>query len=240
MSAVSAAADEYNRGVTLYIQKNYPQAREALLRTVEADPAHGDALYFLGQIEKKDGNYDLALGYLQRSLNGRLSPQYRKLASWDVIILSKQRQDYKTMIRQAREYWERTGDQSARTQADQIVNQMIWTDNQTAADEYTRGTGLRDAGKSAESRAAMQNALREDPAFLAARFELGLADYRENRPREATAHFRAVADRVPFHGAAHLLLGNIEFEQQHYREGFPGLTMRSTSAFSILKPAISR
>jgi superkiller protein 3 len=70
------------------------------------------------------------------------------------------------------------------------------------------GVALRNLGKDLEAEEAYRSAIRLDPAYEEAHFNLGVL-FRKDRPSEAQALFRAALELDPDYGAAHRELGHV-------------------------------
>ncbi len=77
--ARGANRDWYYLGQAYYNGKQYPQAREALLKAVAANPRDADAYRFLGSLSQEMGEDEAAVPYLQRSLE--IAPDYGDVAA---------------------------------------------------------------------------------------------------------------------------------------------------------------
>lgn len=61
-----------NLGYRAYDKKDRASARTYLQKVVDLDPNHGEALYYLGDIEAVEKNYELAKNYFERAINRRV------------------------------------------------------------------------------------------------------------------------------------------------------------------------
>jgi len=77
--ARGANRDWYYLGQAYYNGKQYPQAKEALLKAVKADPRDADAYRFLGNLSQEMGEDEAAVPCLQRSLE--IAPDYGEVAA---------------------------------------------------------------------------------------------------------------------------------------------------------------
>ncbi|HSV97034.1 MAG TPA: tetratricopeptide repeat protein [Spirochaetota bacterium] len=215
--AVDAHAGYFEQGSRYYVYRNYAKAREMFLKAVEASN-DGNAYYFLGEIEKNDKNFEKAVEYYQLAVKGRINRKYYNLAYWNVIVLTEQTGDYMGMVRFCRELYDRTGDGGAKTKVESVINKFLWTDNEEAKQSYNRGIELKKAESFDEAESAFREALSRESSFLAPQFELGLAELRKGSSGEALRHFARVADHIPFYGEVHLLMGDIYFQREAYRD----------------------
>ncbi len=220
LASTNAYAGYYEQGSRYYTYKNYNKAREMFLKAVEASD-DGNAYYFLGEIEKNEGNYDKAIEYYKASTGKRINGKYLNLAYWNIIILTEQRGDYPGMVRICRELYNRTGDQGAKTKVESLINKSLWTDNKDAQDEYQKGIEFKKNGQTAESESAFRKALQIDSTFLAPQFELGLMYFKKGNTSEALSYLREVAQKIPFYGEVHLLLGDIYIQKGWHRDAIP-------------------
>ncbi len=210
-------ADYYGRGRTYYIYKKYDKAREMFLKEVEVNE-NGDAYYFLGEIEKIEGNYDLAKEYYEKAITLKISKKYLRLAYWNLIVLTERQGDYLSMVKSLKTFWERTRDDGAKKKVESLINKLMWSDNSEAKEIYQKGLELKRRKKTADAESAFHEALQKDSSFLAAMFEIGLLEYKKGNTRDALYYFREIIDKIPFYGEIHLLLGDIYFNQQEYRD----------------------
>ena len=216
ITAGAALAGDYEIGVRAFMHRNHPKAKEHLLRAVQQSPS-GTAYYFLGEIERTANNLDLATEYYQKAVQGNISPKFLRLAYWNLIILTEKRGNYTELVRSLKIFYEKTGSHGAREKAESIINKSIWSDNEEAVARYRAGLALK--GKSADEAAAEFNkALTADSSFLAPKFELGMIRMEKGDSQGALSYFQEIASRVPFHGDAHLVVGQIHFERKSYRD----------------------
>ncbi len=215
--AVDVHAGYFEQGSRYYVYRNYARAREMFLKAVEASN-DGNAYYFLGEIEKNEKNFEKAVEYYQLAVKGRINRKYYKLAYWNVIVLTEQTGDYTGMVKFCRELYERTGDDGAKSKVESVINKFLWTDNEEAKQSYNRGIEFKKAEKYDEAESAFREALSRESSFLAPQFELGLSELRRGRGGEALHYFARVADRIPFYGEVHLLMGDIYFQREAYRD----------------------
>ncbi len=214
---LDAQAGYYEQGSRYYVYRNYVKAREMFQKAVETSN-DGNAYYFLGEIEKNEKNFEKAVEYYQLAVKGRINRKYYKLAYWNVIVLTEQTGDYTGMVKFCRELYERTGDQGAKTKVESVINKFLWTDNEEAKQSYNRGIELKKAENFEEADSAFREAVSRESSFLAPRFELGLSELRHGRGGDALRYFGQVADRIPFYGEVHLLMGDIYFQREAYRD----------------------
>ncbi len=209
-------AGYYETGVSAYMHRNYPKAKENLLKAVEASP-NGTAYYFLGEIERNDGNYDLATSYYQKAVQSRISPKMLRLAYWNLIIMTEKRGNYTELVKSLKIFWESTGSVGARDKAETIINKSIWSDNAEAVACYNRGNELKKNSPD-EALKEFGKAVSIDSNFLAPKFEMGLICYDKGETSRAMNYFSEIAQRVPFHADVQYFLGQINMERKAYRD----------------------
>jgi tetratricopeptide (TPR) repeat protein len=210
-------AGYYEQGTRYYVFKKYDKAREMFLKAVEASD-DGNSYYFLGEIEKNEGNFEKALEYYRSAVEGRIQRKYLDLAYWNIIILLEHRGDYEEMVGTCRELYERLGDAGAKTKVESLINKSMWTEVEEARRHYQRGMDLKGRNRGDEAQSAFRDALTADSSFLAPRFEMGLYEFRMGNAGEALHHLQEVARRIPYYGEVHLLLGDMYLQKGHYRE----------------------
>ncbi len=209
-------AGYYETGVSAYMHRNYPKAKENLLKAVEASP-NGTAYYFLGEIERNDGNYDLATSYYQKAVQSRISPKILRLAYWNLIIMTEKRGNYTELVKSLKIFWESTGSVGARDKAETIINKSIWSDNAEAVACYNKGNELKKNSPD-EAMKEYGRAVSIDSNFLAPKFEMGLICYDRGDTPRAMNYFSEIAQRVPFHADVQYFLGQINMERKAYRD----------------------
>ncbi len=209
-------AGYFDSGCRYYMYRNYEKARKMFLKDIDVRD-HGDAYYFLGEIEKKEGNLDEAEEYFSKALERPMTRKYKKLAYWNIIVLLEEKRDYSAMVARCIEFYEKMKESSARSKVETLINKLLWTENERAREEFKQGTRLKrkDSQKALES---FREALSYDSRFLAARFEIGMYYYKQEMYSDALGYFRDVADKIPFYGEVNLLVGNIYFSKRYYRD----------------------
>ncbi len=209
-------AGYFDSGCRYYMYRNYEKAREMFQKDVETRN-HGDGYYFLGEIEKKEGDLEKSAEYFAKALDRPMSKKYRKLAYWNIIVLLEEKRDYNAMVARCKEFYEKLSETSARTKVESLINKMLWTDNDTAKEKFNTGKRLaeKNSGKALD---AFRDALSYDSGFLAARFEIGMIYYNREQYNDALGYFRTIAEKIPFYGEVNLLTGNIYFSKRYYRE----------------------
>ena len=89
-------AGYFEKGCKNYTYKKYDVAKEMFLKDIEIRD-NGNAYYFLGEIEKIEGNFQQAKEYYKESITKRISKKYLKLAYWNMIVIEEQRGNYQEM-----------------------------------------------------------------------------------------------------------------------------------------------
>ena len=59
----------FDKGKTLYEEKDFVRARLELKNALQIDPKFADAYLLLGQVEQDDGNFKKSYGYLLKAVN---------------------------------------------------------------------------------------------------------------------------------------------------------------------------
>jgi tetratricopeptide (TPR) repeat protein len=210
------AGRNYDIGARYYTGKNFEKAKESFLKEVIEVPTNGNAYYFLGEIEKSAGNFSDAENYYRKAVNGQIQKKFLSLAYWNIIVLIEQRNDIGELIKVCREFNQKTGDDSAKRKIDDIINKLMWTDSENAIALYKEGLALKEKNKSDDAKKKFQEALKSDPSFLAAHFELGILLYQAGNMSEASYYLKTVGNKIPYYSAVHLLLGDIYYTNKSY------------------------
>jgi tetratricopeptide (TPR) repeat protein len=210
-------ADYYGQGRQYYMRKNYTKAKEMFLKA--ADPGgSGNAYYFLGEIEKLQGNYKEAEEYYKTAITKKnITRQYLVNCYWNAIIMAEQRNDYENVVSICRSMWQKTGDAAAKQKIESLINKFLWTDNNDAVEKYNDGIELKKKGKSGEAQNKFHDALSIDRSFLAPKFELGMIAYKEGNLDQASSYLEDIASRIPFYAEVQLVLADIQFSRHNYR-----------------------
>ena len=216
-SAGPLFADYYEQGRQYYMHKNYAKAKEMFLKA--ADPGgSGSAYYFLGEIEKLQGNYQEAEEYYKTAITKKnITRQYLVNSYWNVLLMAEQRNDYENVASLCRSMWERTKDAGAKQKIESLINKFLWTDNKEAVEKYNEGIELKKKGKPEEARNRFHDALSTDRSFLAPKFELGMIAYKEGNLDQASSYLEDIASRIPFYAEVRLVLADIQFGRHNYR-----------------------
>ncbi len=210
-------AGYFEQGSRYFVFKKYDKAREMFLKAVETGD-DGNSYYFLGEIEKNEKNYDKALEYYKNAVSHRIQVKYLKLAYWNIIILAERKSDYDAMVKGCRDLWDRLKDHGAKTKVESLINKLLWTENEEAKEKYKNALKLRNEGKTEDAASEFRAALNSDSGFLAPKFELGLLELKKENHAGALRYFTEVADKIPFYGEVHLLLGDIHLRRGSYRD----------------------
>ncbi|MEJ5362568.1 MAG: tetratricopeptide repeat protein [Spirochaetota bacterium] len=215
--AIPAHANNYyEAGCRYYVHKNWEKAKENFLKDIEATD-RGDSYYFVGEIEKNNGNLTTALEYFEKAVERKMTPKYRNLAYWNLIVIYESRSDFPKTIKTCKYFYEVLGEASAKTKAENLINKLMWTENEDAKKEYEEGLN----SKSKDYSLALQHfrqAIILDSSFLSPLFEIGMYYYTQNQYRDALSYFNQILYRIPFYGELQLLVGDIYFQDKRYSE----------------------
>lgn len=211
-----AAGGYYDQGISLYKAKSYTKAREALQNEVAGNPSNGMAWYFLGETCKNINDYSGAEAAFRQAVVNPIQHKYLSLAYWNLVVIVEQKNDVGQIIQVCRSFYMATGEGGAKRKVDDIINKMIWSDNQQALDIYKEGCDLRDQKQTKDAKAKFNDAISADSTFLAPRFELGQILYAEGKARDAIEQFRIIADKVPYYGSVQLLIGEIYYNDKSF------------------------
>ncbi len=209
-------AGYFDSGCRYYMYRNYEKARKMFQKDAETRN-HGDAYYFLGEIEKKEGDLEKSAEYFAKALELPMRKKYRKLAYWNIIVLLEEKRDYSAMVARCKEFYEKLSETKARTKVESLINKLLWTDDEYAKEKFKQGRQLakKNSDKALD---AYRDALSYDSGFLAARFEIGMIYYNREQYNDAMGYFRTIAEKIPFYGEVNLLTGNIYYSKRYYRE----------------------
>lgn len=202
-------------GRNAYVYRNYAKARENFLKDVEISGS-GDSYYFLGEIEKNEKNYDLAIQYFAAAVSRNTSRKFLINSYWNLIILYEERGDYPNYIRYCREFWFKTRDSSARQKIDTLINKLLWSDNEEAVKKYNEGIALLKKGDASNASQSFKDAINIDSMFLSPKFELGMIAYKSGNNSDTVYYLSPIAERIPFYAEVQLILGNINFNSRNY------------------------
>ncbi len=217
LSQQPLAAGFYEQGRKLYIRKQYEKSKEMFQKAAEAGES-GNAYYFLGEIEKTQGNYlEAEKNYKIAITKPGISRQYLINSYWNALLMAEQRNDYESVVSTCRSMWIRTGDAAARRKIESLINKFLWTDNAEAIDKYNEGTALRKSGKTDEALGRFKEAVGIDGAFLAPKFELGMAAYKSGDLEGAAGYLGDIAAKIPFYAEVRNILADIQFGRRNYR-----------------------
>ncbi len=228
-----SVAGNYEMGRRYYIQRKYSLAREFLQKAVEENPNNGDAFFFLGEVEKDEGNYEKAADYYQKAIARPLTRKFVKLARWNIIVLTEKRGNYYDMVKASKATWKRTGDYGAKSKVESIISKSLWTDNKEAIELYNKGMDHKRHKRPEEAMAAFREALTKEPGFLAAKFEIGMDLYTRGDVDGAAGYFQEIVAKVPFYGDLHLLLGDIYYNKKDYSRAVEHFNL--TMDYSFIK-----
>ncbi len=202
-------------GRNAYVYRNYAKAKENFLKDVEISGS-GDSYYFLGEIEKNEKNYDLAIQYFAAAVSRNTSRKFLINSYWNLIILYEERGDYPNYIKYCREFWFKTRDSSARQKIDTLINKLLWSDNEEAVKKYNEGVALLKKGDTNNASQSFRDAINIDSMFLSPKFELGMIAYKANNNSDTMYYLAPIAERIPFYAEVQLIIGNINFNSKNY------------------------
>ncbi len=208
-------AGYYEEGCRYFSNKKYDKAREMFEKSIEISD-DGNSYYFMGEMEKNEGNFDKAEEFYRTAVTKRMIGKYKKLAYWNLIVFQEQKGKYHEMVVACRELWDAMRDEAARKKAEVLINKFLWTENDEAKQLYVSGVEYKKKNANDKAREAFYNAMRIDSSFLAPRFEIGLMLFNENDTSRALSYFKEIIERIPFYGEVHLLIGEIYFNDQSY------------------------
>ena len=209
-------AGYFERGKSYYIYRKYEKAKEMFLKASETMKS-GDAYYFLGEIEKLQGNYKEAVEHYKAAISKKnTNRKYLKNAYWNVMILAEQIGDYDSVIKICKEMWLRTKDQSAKKKIETLINKYLWTDNKEAIEKYEKGLKLKRSGKTEKALEMFKSALNIEYNFLAPKFEIGMIAYNRGKLDTALSYLSDVAYKINFYAEVHLIMGNIYYKRRSY------------------------
>lgn len=205
----------YHIGRNAYVYRNFAKARENFLKDVEISGS-GDSYYFLGEIEKNEKNYDLAIKYFSAAASRNTSRKFLINSYWNLIILFEERGDYPNYIKYCREFWFKTRDSSAKQKIDTLINKLLWSDNEEAVKKYNEGVTLLRKGDTNNASLSFKDAINIDTKFLSPKFELGMIAYKAGNNSDTMYYLSPIAERIPFYAEVQLILGNINFNNRNY------------------------
>ena len=214
----------HSMGPSAYVHKNYVKAREMLLKDIQANDKNGDSYYFLGEIEKNDKNYDLALTYYLGSLSRSTTRKYLVNAYWNVIILYEERGDYGNVVEYGRQMWQGTEDGSARRKIEGLTNKLLWTNNDEAIAKYNSGMDALKKGNKEEAMKLFREAVAIDSSFLAPKFELGMYAYNKGDESTALDYLEPIADRIPYYTEVQLIVANLNYNSRNFSSAADNFT----------------
>ncbi|HOT20820.1 MAG TPA: hypothetical protein PLX22_12805, partial [Spirochaetota bacterium] len=193
----------FDAGCRYYVHKNWEKAKENFLKDIEVAD-RGDSYYFVGEIEKILGNLDSALHYFENAVTRKMTPKYRNLAYWNLIVIYESRSEYAKTIKTCKYFYEVHGESSAKTKAENLINKLMWSENEDAKKEYEAGLEL----KMKDYTTALQHfrqAVYLDNSFLSPVFEIGMYYYSQENYRDALSYFNQILYKIPFYGELQML-----------------------------------
>lgn len=208
----------YSAGRSHYIRKNYDKAKEEFLAAVESNPKDGNAYFFLGEIEKNAGNFKEAEEYYRLATEGRIERKFLNFAYWNYNLMVEQRGNPEDIVIAYKSFHDRMGNAESQKKIDQLIDKLLWTENEQAQTEYKAGTELKRSGKAAEALARFRKAVSADTSFLAPRYEIGMILLDSGDKNGAARELSAVVSKLPFYYGANRLLGDIYFTSGNYAD----------------------
>lgn len=221
----------HSMGRSAYVYKNYEKAREMFQKDIEQND-RGDSYYFLGEIEKTEKNYDLALTYFLGAIERNTTRKYLVNAYWNVIILYEEKGDYGNVVKYCRLMWQKTGDSSAKKKIESLTNKLLWTSNGEAIARYESGMENLRKGNRDEAMKLFREALTFDSLFLAPKFELGMHAYNSGNEGEALNYLGPIADRIPYYTEVQLIVANINYNNRNFSRAAAGFSSIIDFGFS--------
>lgn len=221
----------HSMGRSAYVYKNYEKAREMFLKDIQQND-RGDSYYFLGEIEKNEKNYDLAMTYFQGAIERNTTRKYLVNAYWNLIILYEEKGDYGNVVKYCRLMWQKTGDSSAKKKIEGLTNKLLWSSNQEAITRYESGMDFLKKGNKDEAMKLFREALTFDSLFLAPKFELGMYAYNSGNDSEALNYLGPIADRIPYYTEVQLIVANINYNNRNYSRAAANFTSIIEFGFS--------
>ena len=223
------AKNYFDAGCRYYVHKNWEKAKENFLKDIEVTD-RGDSYYFVGEIEKILGNLDSALHYFENAVTRKMTPKYRNLAYWNLIVIYESRSEYAKTIKTCKYFYEVHGESSAKTKAENLINKLMWSENEDAKKEYEAGLEL----KLKDYTTALQHfrqAVYLDNSFLSPVFEIGMYYYSQENYRDALSYFNQILYKIPFYGELQMLVGDIYFKEKQYSQAAYALETALEYAF---------
>lgn len=211
-----SAADYYEAGCRYYVHKNWEKAKENFLKDIETTD-RGDSYYFIGEIEKNRGDLDTALDFFEKAITRKMTPKYRNLAYWNLIVIYESKSDFPKTIKTCKYFYEVLGEASAKTKAENLINKLMWTENEDARKAYEEGLNAKPKDYTVALQYFRQAAML-DSSFLSPVFEIGMYYYTQNQYRDALSYFNQILYRIPFYGELQMLVGEIYFQDKRYSE----------------------
>jgi protein O-GlcNAc transferase len=175
------------------------EARRLYQRVLDREPAHPDALRFLGVLAYQAGQNDAALELIRRVIAMR--PDYVSAYS-----------DLGNILRAKGEFDE----------AIAAFSEAIALNPAHAIAYSNMGNALMDKGRTEEAIAAFGKALAIDPHFADAHFNLGYALITKGDLEEAARHYEQAIVYRPTHAEAHRHLGKALYAMGRLDEAIAG------------------
>ena len=213
-SVLYANGPNFNRGRAQYVHKNYDKAKEHFLKGL-AVGERGDTYFFLGEIEKIQGNFTEAEKYYTLALTVKTTPKYLSNAYWNLVLIAEQRGDTQALARICKTMWKRNNDNSAKEKIDQLINKLVWTDNQAAITKYNQALSAKSTDP-AKSIQLLTEAMELAGDFIAAQFEKAMLLSASNQTDEAKTLFEDITTKIPIYASAHIAFANLLYDEGDY------------------------
>ncbi|MCL1911490.1 MAG: tetratricopeptide repeat protein [Leptospirales bacterium] len=214
--AQTAFANNYARAVSLYQSKRYEKAKETFLKVIKTHE-NGNALYYLGEIEKIEGKYKEAKEYFKRAVKAKaINISNLKSAYWNIASIEEQWGEYENLALTYHEIWNKMKDEAARQKIDGLINKLQWSKNSNAVSEYNKGIEMKRLSKTEEAASHFKEALKNDPLFIAPKFELGILAVQSGDMDAAEANLSPVVSKIPFYAEANIALGDVYFNKRKF------------------------
>ncbi len=197
---MTSIAESLATGLRHHRAGDLQRAQAIYLEILQADPAHADALHFLGLIARQVGKPEMAVDYMKKSLT--LKPHNAGFH----YNLGTAYQELKDLDRAAASFREAVRIKADYADAHFSLAATLKMQGQldAAADQYRQTLSLR-------------------PGDALAHNNLGNILWSQNKPEEALAHYREAVRLDPRHALAHNNLANLLLAQGQPAAALPHL-----------------